>query len=254
MPFWSNAFGDFAGAELPPDAQRADRPGGGPIRDGAAADGRGATPLPRHHRRQGAGGVGRVARHRFVPAEVRRQAYKDHPVPIGLDQTISQPYIVALMTQLVRPAPESRALDVGVGSGYQAAILAELCRQVYGVEILEPLAEAARAAAGRTGLPERRHPLGRRLPGLARIRPLRRDYRRRRAGPRAAAAGGAACPRRPTGDPGGPLLAGTSADREAVGRQSAPHVHCAGAVRADDRRGGRATTVAGTRSYQRQPL
>ena len=64
-------------------------------------------------------------------------------MPIGLDQTISQPYIVALMTQLVRPAAESRALEVGVGSGYQTAILAELCREVYGVEILESLASAA---------------------------------------------------------------------------------------------------------------
>ena len=95
--------------------------------------------------------VGRVARDRFVPAESRHQAYKDHPLPIGLDQTISQPYIVALMTQLVRPAPDSRALDVGVGSGYQTAILAELCREVYGVEILEPLAVAAQGRLAALG-------------------------------------------------------------------------------------------------------
>ncbi len=87
--------------------------------------------------------MGRVARDRFVPADVRRQAYEDHPLPIGLGQTISQPYIVALMTQLAQPTPDSRALDVGSGSGYQTAILAELCRQVYGLEIHRPLAEAA---------------------------------------------------------------------------------------------------------------
>jgi protein-L-isoaspartate(D-aspartate) O-methyltransferase len=88
--------------------------------------------------------MGRVERERFVPPNLRSQAYQDHPLPIGLEQTISQPYIVALMTQLARPTPQSRALDVGVGSGYQAAILAELCQHVYGIEILEPLANDAR--------------------------------------------------------------------------------------------------------------
>jgi len=99
--------------------------------------------------------MGRVARHRFVPKDVRQHAYEDRPLPIGLGQTISQPYIVALMTQLGRPSPESRALEVGVGSGYQAAVLAELCREVYGIEILEPLAESARqrlAALGYTNV------------------------------------------------------------------------------------------------------
>ncbi len=86
----------------------------------------------------------RVARHRFVPAEFEDQAYADHPLPIGLGQTISQPYIVALMTQLARPTRQSRVLEVGVGSGYQAAVLAELCKNVYGVEILDPLAQNAR--------------------------------------------------------------------------------------------------------------
>jgi protein-L-isoaspartate(D-aspartate) O-methyltransferase len=88
--------------------------------------------------------MGRVAREDFAPREMRQQAYEDHPLPIGHGQTISQPYIVALMTQLAQPAPKSRALEVGVGSGYQAAILARLCREVYGVEILRPLADSAR--------------------------------------------------------------------------------------------------------------
>jgi protein-L-isoaspartate(D-aspartate) O-methyltransferase len=87
--------------------------------------------------------MGRVARERFMPQGGRKHAYEDRPVPIGLGQTISQPYIVALMTQLARPKPTDRALDVGVGSGYQTAVLAELCQHVYGIEILEPLATAA---------------------------------------------------------------------------------------------------------------
>ncbi len=87
--------------------------------------------------------MGRVARHRFVPEELWKQAYEDYPLPIGLEQTISQPYIVALMTQLARPTADCRALEVGVGSGYQSAVLAELCKQVYGVEILQPLANDA---------------------------------------------------------------------------------------------------------------
>jgi protein-L-isoaspartate(D-aspartate) O-methyltransferase len=90
------------------------------------------------------GVMGRVARERFVPAELSRHAYEDHPLPIGLGQTISQPYIVALMAQLARPSPEDRALEVGVGSGYEAAILAGLCKHVFGIEILDALALAAR--------------------------------------------------------------------------------------------------------------
>ncbi len=85
----------------------------------------------------------RVPRHRFVPKNLIPEAYADHPLPIGHGQTISQPYIVALMAQLAAPRAESRALDVGTGSGYQAAILAELCREVYSIEILEPLAREA---------------------------------------------------------------------------------------------------------------
>jgi protein-L-isoaspartate(D-aspartate) O-methyltransferase len=88
--------------------------------------------------------MGRVARERFVPEAEKPRAYDDHPLPIGPRQTISQPYIVALMTQLARPAPNDRALEVGVGSGYQTAILAELCNHVYGIEIIESLAKAAR--------------------------------------------------------------------------------------------------------------
>ena len=93
----------------------------------------------------------RVPRHLFVPESQRDSAYADWPLQIGEGQTISQPYIVALMTQLARPKPESRALDVGTGSGYQAAVLAELCREVYSVEIVEPLAVDARRRLAELG-------------------------------------------------------------------------------------------------------
>lgn len=95
--------------------------------------------------------MGRVRRHEFVPDELDHQAYDDHPLPIGHGQTISQPYIVALMTQLAKPRRESRALDIGTGSGYQAAILAELCKEVYSVEIVEPLANRARKRLAELG-------------------------------------------------------------------------------------------------------
>lgn len=84
-----------------------------------------------------------VPRHEFVPQARRHQAYADSPLPIGSGQTISQPYIVALMTQLVDPQPHHKALDIGTGSGYQAAVLAELVKSVHSVEIVESLAKAA---------------------------------------------------------------------------------------------------------------
>ncbi|MCA9239851.1 MAG: protein-L-isoaspartate(D-aspartate) O-methyltransferase [Planctomycetales bacterium] len=85
----------------------------------------------------------RVPRHLFVDEPYRKAAYRDYPLPIGYDQTISQPYIVALMTQLARPTADAIALDVGTGCGYQAAVLGELVSDVYSIEIIEPLAERA---------------------------------------------------------------------------------------------------------------
>jgi protein-L-isoaspartate(D-aspartate) O-methyltransferase len=82
----------------------------------------------------------RVERHKFVPASVRPDAYANHPLPIGHGQTISQPYIVALMTDLLRLSPGDSVLEIGTGSGYQAAVLAELVERVYSIEIVEPLA------------------------------------------------------------------------------------------------------------------
>jgi len=93
----------------------------------------------------------RVPRHELVPPVVRDLAYTDRPLPIGDDQTISQPYIVALMTQAAAVEQGARVLEIGTGSGYQAAVLAELGAEVYSIEIVEPLARRAAAALGRTG-------------------------------------------------------------------------------------------------------
>jgi len=87
--------------------------------------------------------IRKVPRHKFMPEAVRRFAYDDRPVPIGLGQTISQPYIVALMTELAAVGRGSRVLEIGTGSGYQAAVLAELGADVYSIEILAPLRERA---------------------------------------------------------------------------------------------------------------
>ena len=87
----------------------------------------------------------KVPRHRFVPLELQEEAYADRPIPIGFGQTISQPYMVALMTQVLRLQGHERVLEIGTGSGYQAAILAELALEVFSVErIPELAAEAAR--------------------------------------------------------------------------------------------------------------
>ena len=86
-----------------------------------------------------------VPRQDFVPGDVVDLAYGDHPLPIGHDQTISQPYIVALMTEALRLQPDDRVLEVGTGSGYQAAVLAEIVAEVFTIEIVRPLAERSRA-------------------------------------------------------------------------------------------------------------
>lgn len=86
----------------------------------------------------------KVERHRFVPKEFESKAYADQPLPIGEGQTISQPYIVALMTELLELKGEEKVLEIGTGSGYQAAILAELAREVYTIEIIEALANASK--------------------------------------------------------------------------------------------------------------
>jgi protein-L-isoaspartate(D-aspartate) O-methyltransferase len=93
----------------------------------------------------------KVPREEFVPAEFRAESYTDRPLPIGYDQTISQPFIVAFMTEELRPQPNHRVLEIGTGSGYQAAILAELVAEVYSIEIIEALAKGAEATLQRLG-------------------------------------------------------------------------------------------------------
>jgi len=92
-----------------------------------------------------------VRRHEFVPAELESLAYEDHPLPIGFEQTISQPYIVAYMTEALRPKPGMKVLEVGTGSGYQAAVLAEAGCDVYTIEISKELASSASERLGRLG-------------------------------------------------------------------------------------------------------
>jgi protein-L-isoaspartate(D-aspartate) O-methyltransferase len=96
-----------------------------------------------------------VPRHRFVPPDLAGEAYEDGPLSIGHGQTISQPYIVAVMTELLAPGPDDVVLDVGTGSGYQAAVLARLAKRVYSIEIVPELAASARerlAALGYTNV------------------------------------------------------------------------------------------------------
>jgi protein-L-isoaspartate(D-aspartate) O-methyltransferase len=90
--------------------------------------------------------LAKVERHRFVPSDQQSLAYRNHPLPIGSGQTISQPYIVALSTDLVEPQPGQRVLEIGTGSGYQAAILAEIVSKVYSIELVPSL---GKEAAGR---------------------------------------------------------------------------------------------------------
>jgi protein-L-isoaspartate(D-aspartate) O-methyltransferase len=93
----------------------------------------------------------KVPRHEFVPEQHRNRAYEDRALPIGCHQTISQPYIVAFMTEQLDPQPTNRVLEIGTGSGYQAAVLAQLVAEVYTIEIIEPLAQRAEADLKRLG-------------------------------------------------------------------------------------------------------
>jgi protein-L-isoaspartate(D-aspartate) O-methyltransferase len=97
------------------------------------------------------GAMRRVPRHRFVPAAWAAQAYDDSPLSIGLDQTISQPYIVAYMTEAIEPSADDRVLEIGTGSGYQAAVLAELVSEVYTIEIRPELAARAKVVLDALG-------------------------------------------------------------------------------------------------------
>lgn len=92
-----------------------------------------------------------VPRHEFLPQRLRDEAYGDYPLPIGYGQTISQPYVVAFMTEAIAPRNGEKILEVGTGSGYQAAVLAQMGAEVYTIEIVEPLSEMARQTLERLG-------------------------------------------------------------------------------------------------------
>lgn len=95
--------------------------------------------------------MGRLKRHEFIPEELRKNSYADHPIHIGQEQTISQPYIVALMTQLLDPSASDRVLEIGTGSGYQTAVLKELGCDVYSIEYRPALFQKAVQALARLG-------------------------------------------------------------------------------------------------------
>lgn len=95
--------------------------------------------------------MAKVPRHRFVPPEMERHAYRNRPLPIGYGQTISQPFLVAYMTELLQVNKGSKVLEIGTGSGYQAAILGELVKEVYSIEVIEPLATRATETLKRNG-------------------------------------------------------------------------------------------------------
>ncbi len=103
------------------------------------------------HDRRVLAAMEQVPRHLFVPDDVRDRAYSDHPLPIGEGQTISQPYIVGLMTQLLGVKPGDKILEIGTGSGYQAAVLSRVASEVYTIEIVRPLGEQAEKTLARLG-------------------------------------------------------------------------------------------------------
>ena len=140
--------------------------------------------------------MGRVQRHLFVPERIQGSAYRDSALPIDDGQTISQPYIVALMTQTLELQPEDRVLEVGTGSGYQAAVLAELVEEVVTIEIRPLLPRAVDGTAAAAGLRQRQHLRGRRLLRRGAARALRPHHDHGGGGSHSGAAAGAARRRR----------------------------------------------------------
>jgi len=146
-----------------------------------------------------------VPRDAFVPEEFAKEAYEDHPVPIGYGQTISQPYIVAVMTELLQLRRDSRVLEVGTGSGYQAAILAELAEHVYTVEIVQTLCEAAKKRMAGLGLLKCVRKVWGRLSWLGGARSVRCHHGHLCARPHPSALDRSACRWRTHGNPCGAI-------------------------------------------------
>ena len=181
-----------------------------------------------------------VPRHLFVPEGDRDLAYANGPLPIGWGQTISQPYIVALMTDLLACGPGDRVLEIGTGSGYQAAVLSGLVGQVYSLEIIPATGEGRRRALGAVGLRQCHCPPGRWPSWLARAGPLRWHPGDRRRPGDSARPRRSAPPRRPPGHPGGATLRppGTSFAGKGSGRVPRPDRGAGRGLRPPD--GGRA--------------
>jgi protein-L-isoaspartate(D-aspartate) O-methyltransferase len=135
LAWWLARASDCSAAEAVSDDYAAARQR--MVRDQLAGPGRGIT------NSRVLAAMGQVPRHELLPVEVRALAYSDHPLPIGHGQTMSQPYVVAYMTEKLDPKPSDRVLEIGTGSGYQAAVLSELVAKVYTIEIVEPLARQA---------------------------------------------------------------------------------------------------------------
>jgi hypothetical protein len=131
--------------------------------------------------------MGKVPRHEFVPIELRPYAYANVPLPIGFDKTISQPFIVALMTDLLDISADDTVLEIGTGLGYQAAILAQLARKVYSIEVIEELA-TGEAATPSAGLHQHRAQDRQWLSWLVRARAVRQGDRDSGSGPHSPAA------------------------------------------------------------------
>ena len=175
-----------------------------------------------------------VPRHAFVSERYEDQAYDDRPLPIGHGQTISQPFIVALMTDLLEVGPDDVVLEVGTGSGYQAAVLAHLVREVHTIEIIPELAEQAAARLEALGYANVHTHTGDGYYGVRGAGAVRRHRGDRGRASGAAAADPAAQARRPHGDPGRRRLrpAAPDAGREGRRRRRAHAPEPAGALRA----------------------
>ena len=141
--------------EPPPNASSAARESLPPVADTFAAEREGMVLRQLEARDITSSAVLRamrkVPRHEFVPVAERHAAYGDHPLPIGFEQTISQPYIVAYMTEAADISPQEKVLEIGTGSGYQAAVLGEIAREVYTIEIIPELAERAQTTIAALG-------------------------------------------------------------------------------------------------------
>ncbi len=174
----------------------------------------------------------RVPRHLFVPDDLRPYAYEDRPLPIGRGQTISQPYIVAYMTEALQLAPAHTVLEIGTGSGYQSAILADIVKQVYSIEIVPDLAESARRALAQAGVSECGGAHRQWLSRVARARAFRSHHCHRGAAGDSTGARRSTCGRRRHGCAGGNVASGDRGRHEDAGRRH-PEAHHRSEVRAD---------------------